>query len=85
MNQKIFGDTKIGKKMSCGRTKAETLVREVLAPKAVRDVINVLLPVVPGQKPPFFAFRLTLQIKETEKCFRLQCNTSHQRMESTIK
>ena len=55
--------------MSCGRTKAETLVREVLAPKAVRDVINVLLPVVPGQKPLPFCIQTDASNKGNRKMF----------------
>jgi hypothetical protein len=33
---------KYAKKISCGRTKSEAIVTEVLAPASVREIINVL-------------------------------------------
>lgn len=42
LNQTILHDSNIIKKMSLGRTKAEAIVKDVLAPKAVGEVLNVL-------------------------------------------
>lgn len=42
LNLTILHDSKIIKKMSLGRTKAEALVKDILAPKAVGEVLNVL-------------------------------------------
>ncbi|CAH0558668.1 unnamed protein product [Brassicogethes aeneus] len=38
----IYNDSKIAKKVSCGRTKAEMLVNEVLAPRSIEEVLQVL-------------------------------------------
>ncbi|KAJ8352127.1 hypothetical protein SKAU_G00236030 [Synaphobranchus kaupii] len=40
--QKMLPDSKVAKKICCGRTKAESLVKDVLAPKAVEDVVGKL-------------------------------------------
>ncbi|CAM4597183.1 unnamed protein product [Leuciscus chuanchicus] len=42
LNQKILHDSKIIKKMSLGRTKAEAMAKVVLAPKAVADAVDVI-------------------------------------------
>lgn len=39
---KTFSDSKISKKMSCGKTKAEAVVTCVLAPKAIEEVLTQL-------------------------------------------
>lgn len=40
--RELFGDYAVVGKMSCGRTKAETIVKNVLAPKSVEDCVNIL-------------------------------------------
>lgn len=47
VNQKILPDSKIVKKMTLGRTKAEALVKDVLAPKGVSDVLKTLTSETP--------------------------------------
>ncbi|KAK6195888.1 hypothetical protein SNE40_001223 [Patella caerulea] len=42
LNSQIFKDCEIGKKMSCGRTKAEAIVTEVLAPASAEDTLRDL-------------------------------------------
>lgn len=42
LNQKTLSDSAIAKKMSCGRTKSEAIVTDVLSPMAVEEVIKVL-------------------------------------------
>jgi hypothetical protein len=39
---KIFSDSNIASKISCGRTKAETIVQNLLEPKAKEIIVNVL-------------------------------------------
>ncbi|GAA6102742.1 uncharacterized protein LOC113746684 [Tachysurus ichikawai] len=50
LNQKILHDSKIIKKMSLGKTKAEAMVKDILAPKAVADVVDILTS---GKPLPF--------------------------------
>ena len=38
----IFSDSAIASKLSCGRTKAEMIVKYVLAPKSVNDYVSIL-------------------------------------------
>jgi hypothetical protein len=42
LSKDIFHDSNLAKKMSCGRTKAEAIVKNVLAPRSVQDFIDVL-------------------------------------------
>uniref|UniRef100_H3AK16 HAT C-terminal dimerisation domain-containing protein n=1 Tax=Latimeria chalumnae TaxID=7897 RepID=H3AK16_LATCH len=64
--QKIFNDSSIGKKLSCGRTKAESLVKNVLAPKAVSQV---LLALSGDGKPLPFAIQTDASNKGNCKMF----------------
>ncbi|KAK6493456.1 hypothetical protein HHUSO_G3049 [Huso huso] len=41
--QKMFSDSYICKRLACGRTKSESLVKDVLAPKAVADFIQTFI------------------------------------------
>uniref|UniRef100_H3B0R4 Uncharacterized protein n=1 Tax=Latimeria chalumnae TaxID=7897 RepID=H3B0R4_LATCH len=67
LTQKIFNDSSsIGKKLSCGRTKAESIVKNVLAPKAVSQVLLAL----PGDgKPLPFAIQTDASNKGNHKMF----------------
>jgi hypothetical protein len=38
----IYPDSAIAKKTSCGRTKAEAIVTDVLGPKSVQQIVNDL-------------------------------------------
>lgn len=38
----VFNDSETASKISCGRTKAEMLVKNVLAPRSVSDFVNIL-------------------------------------------
>ena len=38
----IYPDSDIAKRMACGRTKAEAIVTDVLAPASVKDCLKVL-------------------------------------------
>lgn len=54
--------------MSCGRTKAEALVTEVLAPKAVQEVINKLKS---AEDPRPFSIQTDASNKGNRKMFPL--------------
>lgn len=69
VNQKILHDSKIVKKMSLGRTKAEAIVKDVLAPKAVADVVDVLIG--ESGKPIPFAIQTDASNKGNRKMFPL--------------
>uniref|UniRef100_H3AWU7 HAT C-terminal dimerisation domain-containing protein n=1 Tax=Latimeria chalumnae TaxID=7897 RepID=H3AWU7_LATCH len=65
--QKIFNDSgSIGKKFSCGRTQAESIVKNVLAPKAVSQV---LLALSGDGKPLPFAIQTDASNKGNRKIF----------------
>uniref|UniRef100_H3AN15 DUF4371 domain-containing protein n=1 Tax=Latimeria chalumnae TaxID=7897 RepID=H3AN15_LATCH len=72
--QKIFNDSgSIGKKLSCGRTKAESLVKNVPAPEAVSQV---LLALSRDGKPLPFAIQTDASNKGNRKMFpAVQCFT----------
>jgi hypothetical protein len=42
LNSSIYSDSEISKKVSCGRTKTEAVVTEVLAPASVKETIATL-------------------------------------------
>ncbi|KAL0153821.1 hypothetical protein M9458_050937 [Cirrhinus mrigala] len=67
LNQKILHDSKIVKKMSVGRTKAEAMAKDVLAPKAVADVVDVLK----SDKPLPFSIQIDASNKGNRKMFPL--------------
>jgi len=67
LNQKILHDSKIVKKMTLGRTKAEALVKDVLAPKAVGDVLKALT----SDKPLPFSIQTDASNKGNRKMFPL--------------
>lgn len=60
-------DSNIVKKMSCGRTKAETIVKNILAPKSVSEVVNILK----GSKPIQFSIQTDASNKGNQKMFPL--------------
>lgn len=60
-------DSKLVKKMSCGRTKAETIVKNVLAPKSVAEVVNILK----GLKPIPFSIQTDASNKGNQNMFPL--------------
>ncbi|XP_061405416.1 uncharacterized protein LOC133340930 isoform X1 [Lethenteron reissneri] len=62
-----FGDLCTSKKISCGRTKAESLVKDVLAPKAVSHILNALCR--EGQHPFPFAIQTDAASKGNRKSF----------------
>jgi hypothetical protein len=61
-------DSSIAKKMSCGRTKAEAVVTDVLAPKAVEDVLTKLKG---DGKPLQFSLQTDASNKGNRKMFPL--------------
>ena len=63
LNQKILPDSKIIKKMTLGRTKAEAIVKDVLAPKAVSDVLKALT------SPLLFSIQTDASNKGNRKMF----------------
>ncbi|KAK1890743.1 Recombination protein RecR [Dissostichus eleginoides] len=80
LNQKTLSDSKMVKKMTLGRTKQEALVKDVLAPKAVGDVLKILTsPPLPSP------YRPMLPIKGTGRCFPLLSSTSLQSLVSPTK
>jgi len=68
LSQKILHDSKIIKKMSIGRTKAEAMAKDVLAPKAVADVVDVLTS---GKQPLPFSIQTDASNKGNRKMFPL--------------
>lgn len=67
LNQKILHDSRIIKKMSLGRTKAEAMVKDILAPKAVADVVDILT----SGKPLPFSIQTHASNKGNRKMFPL--------------
>ncbi|KAK1874558.1 Pre-mRNA-splicing factor CLF1 [Dissostichus eleginoides] len=66
LNQKTLSDSKMVKKMTLGRTKQEALVKDVLAPKAVGDVLKILT------SPPLpFSIQTDASNKGNRKMFPL--------------
>ncbi|ROL52057.1 Protein dachsous [Anabarilius grahami] len=65
---RTLSDSNIVKRMSCGRTKAEALVTEVLAPKAVQEVINKLKS---AENPRPFSIQTDASNKGNRKMFPL--------------
>ena len=61
-------DSKICKKMSCGKTKAEAVVTDVLAPKAVEEVLTQLKN---EEKPVPFSLQTDASNKGNRKMFPL--------------
>ena len=61
-------DSKISKKMSCGKTKAEAVVTDVLAPKAVEEVLTQLRN---DGKPLPFSLQTDASNKGNRKMFPL--------------
>lgn len=50
--QTIYPDSDIAKRMACGRTKAEAIVTDVLAPASVEDCLKVLKSPLNEQRDP---------------------------------
>lgn len=65
VNQKILPDSKIVKKMTLGRTKSEALVKDVLAPKGVSDVLKTLT----SEKPLPFSIQTDASNQGNRKMF----------------
>lgn len=63
-----FSDSKISKKMSCGKSKAEAVVTNVLAPKAIEEVLTQLKNDV---KPLPFSLQTDASNKGNRKMFPL--------------
>ena len=63
-----LSDSTIAKKMSCGRTEAEAVVADVLAPKAVEEVLSQLKNDV---KPLPFSLQTDASNKGNSKMFHL--------------
>ena len=67
LNQKILLDSKIEKKKCIGTTMAESVVKDVLAPKAVADVLKALT----SDKPLPFSIQTDASNKGNRKMFPL--------------
>ena len=65
---KTLNDSSIAKKMSCGRTKAEAIVTDVLSPKAIEEVIKKLKS---GANPLPFSLHTDASNKGNRKMFPL--------------
>ena len=57
----IFADSETATKLSCAKTKAEMLVKNILAPKSVSDFVNIL------KSPESSQFFLMLPTEGTKK------------------
>lgn len=68
LNPVIFPDSGVAKKMACGRTKAEALVTNVLAPKSVELIINDLTSKKP-MKPTNFSISTDASNMKNRKMF----------------
>ena len=68
LTSQTLPDSAIAKKMSCGRTKAEAVVTDVLAPKAVEDVLTKLKG---DGKPLQFSLQTDASNKGNRKMFPL--------------
>lgn len=67
LNQRILSDSKIVHKMTLGRTKAKAPVKDVLAPKAVAEVVDILT----SGKPVPFSIQTDASNKGNRKMFPL--------------
>ena len=63
----IFGDFEVAQKMSCGRTKGECMVKNVLATKSVEDFLQVLRD--PMKTSLFFSIATDASNKVNRKIF----------------
>ena len=64
----IFPDSTVAKKLACGRTKAEALVTEVLAPKSEEIVITELTS-TDAMKPKYFSLSTDASHMKNRKMF----------------
>lgn len=69
LSKDIFHDSNLAKKMSCGRTKAEAIVKNVLAPRSVQDFIDVLKD--PAKSSNFFSIATDASNHKNRKIFPL--------------
>lgn len=65
--QHIVTDSQITKKISCGKTKSEAIVKDVLAPLAEKDVLDCLKP--KDDKPLFFSVMTDTSNKGNRKMY----------------
>ena len=65
--REIFGDSKVASKIACGRTKAEMIVKKVLAPKSVTDFVNNLND--PSKSGVFFSIATDASNHKNRKMF----------------
>lgn len=66
LNKILFSDSSIAAKLSCGRTKSEAIVLNVLAPKALRIVLDILNTHTPKM---FFSIQLDASNRKNVKFF----------------
>lgn len=66
LDTKIYTDSKIASKLSCGRTKSQAIVQNVLAPIALQKVIELLKYHVPKL---FFSVQLDASNRKNVKLF----------------
>lgn len=65
---RTLNDSTIAKKMSCGRTKAEAVVTDVLSPKAIEEVVKTLKS---GRNPLPFSLHTDASKKGSRRMFPL--------------
>lgn len=69
LNAVIFSDSAVAKKLTCGRTKAEALVTNVLAPKSVELILADLSESTNGRLVPNFSISTDASNMKNRKLF----------------
>ncbi|CAG5082887.1 Protein of unknown function [Cotesia congregata] len=67
LSSKMFNDSMVSKEIRCGRTKAETIVKNVLSPKSIEMVINDVKPL--EQDPLYFSIASDASNNGNQKLF----------------
>lgn len=67
LSASLFHDSEIAAKVSCGRTKSERLVKNVLAPKSVNDFVEILTS--PEKSSQFFSLATDASNRGNRKLF----------------
>lgn len=67
--QKAIKDSEIVKKISCGRTKAEAIVQNVLSQKSVEDILKTLQPTSDNQAAAYFSVATDTSNKGNRKMY----------------